>query len=78
MFHANFSSIDLVVWVFLVTIGQSNNAGKFDRIPLLTLTFYREREMRLWQPGVFDTLDHGCNQKLMISEFLAGRLIHEK
>jgi len=32
MFHANFSSIDLVVWVFWLTIGQSNNAAKFDRI----------------------------------------------
>jgi len=41
-------------YIGLVT--KPKNLTEFD---LLTLTFYRERELRRWQPGVSGTLDHG-------------------
>jgi len=52
----NFRSIDLLLCGCGLAIGQSNETEKLD---LLTLKFYHERDLRRWQPGVSDTLDHG-------------------
>jgi len=55
----NFSLIDLLFCDCGLAIGQSNETEKMTEFDLLTLKFYQERELRRWQPGVSDTLDHG-------------------
>jgi len=52
----NFSSIGLFFCACGLAIGQSNETEKLE---LLTLKFYHERDLRRWQSGVSDTLDNG-------------------
>jgi len=58
-FLPNFSSIGLLLCDCELAIDQSNETVKLTEFDLLTLKFYHERELRRWQPGVSDTLDHG-------------------
>jgi len=47
-----------------VKVTTPQNLTEFD---LLTLTSYREREMRLWQPGVSDTLTAATSSNTVVS-----------